>query len=154
MAKFKFEIQACIGMVIDADTVDEARSILVNNPTLYRDDLVGWMFHIRWKDVSNKKEIADGKIIWKNGIKWWCKKSMDYENHTTIMTEYCLTDVNEHPCMECYYSYYIPDVLLDGADMIKNENERLLYEILNEHYPGEWKSDVQILKEKHIGAMQ
>ena len=44
MAKFKFEIQACIGIVIDADTVDEARSILVNNPTLYRDDLVAGCF--------------------------------------------------------------------------------------------------------------
>jgi len=61
MAKFKFEIQACIGIVIDADTVDEARSILVNNPTLYRDDLVAGCFISGGKDVSNKKEIADGK---------------------------------------------------------------------------------------------
>ena len=40
MAKYKFEIQSCIGIVIEADSADEARLILVDNPGLYKDDMV------------------------------------------------------------------------------------------------------------------
>jgi len=30
---------------------------------------------------------------------------------------------------------------MDGGYMIKNENEKLLYELLNEAYPGQWVSE-------------
>lgn len=39
-----------------------------------------------------------------------------------------------------------------GANMIKGENERLLYEILNGAYPGKWKSNSKFLDgRKHKG---
>lgn len=31
---------------------------------------------------------------------------------------------------------------------MKNENERLLYELLNEAYPGRWKQDIQFIEER------
>ncbi len=40
MSKYKFEIQSCIGVVVEADSAEEARMILVDNPSLYKDDMI------------------------------------------------------------------------------------------------------------------
>ena len=40
-------------------------------------------------------------------VKAWyvmmCSKTRDYENKTTLMSEYCITDIENAPCWGCYY---------------------------------------------------
>ena len=42
-----------------------------------------------------------------NYVKKWyemmCEKTRDYDHKTTCMSEYCISDIETHPCWNCYY---------------------------------------------------
>lgn len=40
MDKYMFEIQNCINIDVDANNAEEARKKLINNPSLYQDELI------------------------------------------------------------------------------------------------------------------
>ena len=42
-----------------------------------------------------------------NYVKNWyikmCQITRDYDHNTTIMSEYCISDIENSPCSGCYY---------------------------------------------------